>query len=148
MDFEIKRVTAENYSMFTDMVSWRRTGRYTESPSTQPEETVEKELQNPDLYVYAAQSDGRFVGWISLVYIPKIGKWGGRGHIYVDELWVQEDYRRRGIAKALLAKADCLKEERNAHGIRLYVNVNNPEAGKLYDSCGYREDGTAKFMEK
>ena len=75
MGFEIKRVTAENYSMFADMVTWRRTGKYAESFSTQVDKAIEKELQNPDLYVYAAQSDGRFVGWISLVYIPKIGKW-------------------------------------------------------------------------
>ena len=148
MEFEIKRVTSENYSMFMDMVSWRRSGKYVRSFSTQTDSAVDKELQNPDLYVFAAQSDDRFVGWISLVYIPKIGKWGGKGHIYVDELWVQDDYRRNGIARALMQKADILKEERKAHGIRLYVNINNSRAESLYALCGYREEGTARFMEK
>ena len=45
-------------------------------------------------------------------------------------------------------KADELKDELNATGIRLYVNVNNPIAQKLYEACGYVEDGRAIFMEK
>ena len=75
-------------------------------------------------------------------------RWNGHGHVYVDELWVEPSYRGNGFAKALLKKADELKDELNATGIRLYVNVNNPIAQKLYEACGYVEDGRAIFMEK
>ena len=111
-------------------------------------EELKKEFENKDFYVYAVETENRFVGWISLTYIPKIGIWGGHGHIFVDELWVQPDYRGRGLAKALMKKADELKEKYNATGIRLYVNVNNPTAKGLYEKCGYVEDGQAYFMEK
>ena len=47
-----------------------------------------------------------------------------------------------------LKKVDELKIELQATGIRLYVNVNNPAARQLYETCGYREDGQAYFMEK
>ena len=109
---------------------------------------IKKELANPNLYVYAAKVDNRYVGWISLVYMPKIGKWKGHGHVYVDELWVAPPFRGLGLSKALMQKADELKEKLEATGIRLYVNVNNPTAKKLYESCGYQEDGQAHFMEK
>ncbi len=66
----------------------------------------------------------------------------------MDELWVQPDYRGKGLAKALMKKADELKQNYNATGVRLYVNVNNPTAKGLYESCGYVEDGQAYFMEK
>ena len=67
---------------------------------------------------------------------------------YIDELWVEPNFRGRGFAKALMKKADDLKKELEATGIRLYVNVNNPTAKKLYEYCGYLEDGQAYFMEK
>lgn len=149
MDFKIERIDENNYILFDNMVFWRENGFEREvSPSSLSDQMI-KELNRANFYVFAVMVEGRFVGWISLTYIPKIGsRWNGHGHIYVDELWVQPDYRGRGLAKALMKKADDLKSEYNASGIRLYVNINNPTAQKLYESCGYIEDGQAYFMEK
>jgi len=148
MDYTIEKIDASNHSLFDDMVFWRENG-YEREPTQEPvSEQIKKELLNPDLYVYAVKVDGRYVGWISCVYIAKVGKWKGHGHIYVDELWVEPSYRGNGFAKALLKKADELKDKFNATGIRLYVNVNNPVAQNLYETCGYVEDGRAIFMEK
>ena len=139
----IHRIDKENYCCFADMVYWREHGQ--ERVPAQVE--APEELNNPNLWIYAAEAEGRFVGWISLVYIPKVSR-VVKGHVYVDELWVQPDYRRRGIAKALLAKADELAAQLEATGVRLYVNTQNPEAQALYEAVGFCEDGTALFMEK
>ena len=148
MNYAIEKIDENNHSLFDDMVFWREHG-YEREPSQEPvSEQIKKELLNPDLYVYAVKVDGRYVGWISCVYIAKVGKWKGHGHVYVDELWVEPSYRGNGFAKALLKKADELKDKFNATGIRLYVNVNNPVAKNLYEACGYVEDGRAIFMEK
>ena len=101
-----------------------------------------------NLFLFAAREEGVFVGWISLVYIPKLGPWKGRGHVYVDELWVEPGHRRKGLAVALMAKADELCAALDATGTRLYVNVNNPGAQSLYEKCGFAENGRALFMEK
>lgn len=146
---KIDRIDIHNYSRFDDMVFWRENGCEREPTHTPVSEQMEKQLANSNLQVYAVEVENRYVGWISLVYIPKIGsRWKGHGHVYVDELWVEPGYRGRGYAKALMAKAEELKREWDANGIRLYVNVNNPTAQKLYERCGYREDGQACFMEK
>ena len=148
MNYTIEKIDENNHSLFDDMVFWRENG-YEREPSQEPvSEQIKKELLNPDLYVYAVKVDGRYVGWISCVYIAKVGKWKGHGHIYVDELWVEPSFRGNGFAKALLKKADELKDKLEATGIRLYVNVNNPVAQNLYETCGYVEDGRAIFMEK
>ena len=149
MNFRIDRIDISNYPLFDDMVFWRQNG-YERDPAKLPvSEQMQKELANPNLYVYAVMVEQRYVGWISLVYIPKIGsRWNGHGHVYVDELWVEPSFRGRGFAKALMAKADELKLQLEATGIRLYVNINNPIAQKLYEQCGYHEDGQAHFMEK
>ena len=148
MKFEIDRIDISNYNLFEDMVFWRENGFERRSLQAPVSERIKKELENPNLYLYAIMVDNRYVGWLSLVYIPKVGRWKDGGHVYVDELWVAPSFRGRGFGKALLQKADELKTELEATGIRLYVNVNNPIAQKLYGSCGYREDGQAYFMEK
>ncbi|MBQ2326613.1 MAG: GNAT family N-acetyltransferase [Clostridia bacterium] len=140
---DIKRIDRENYSMFADMLYWRATG----NERGRSLETAPDELSNPNLYVYAAQQDGRFVGWISLIYLPKVSR-VKKGYIYVDELWVQQNHRRQGIARRLMDEADRLKEELGATGVRLYVNTQSDGAKKLYSSCGFGENGTALFMEK
>lgn len=47
-----------------------------------------------------------------------------------------------------MKKADDLKIELEAAGVRLYVNTQNPTAKNLYTHCGYSEYGQAYFMEK
>lgn len=149
MKFCIEKITAENYPLFQDMVWWRMHGTERQPDPAPPSERMLRELSDPGLHVFAVRAEGRFVGWISLVYIPKLGgRWAGRGHLYVDELWVSPDFRGRGMAKALLARADEMAAELDATGLRLYVNVENPAARHLYRACGFRESGTACFMEK
>lgn len=148
MNFIIERIDKENYSRFEDMVFWRENGFERDPSKNNTDREIIKELSTPNFYVYAVEADSRFVGWISLTYIPKIGRWGGHGHVFADELWIQPDYRGNGLAKALMKKADELCAELKATGIRLYVNVKNPVAKGLYERCGYEEDGQTYFMEK
>ena len=142
MDFAIEKIDADRYPLFVDMVFWREHG-FEREPSQMPvTEPIRKKLANPNLYLYAVMTDGRYVGWISLIYLPKVGRW--KGH----ELWVAPESGGQGLAKALMKKADALKTELEAAGIRLYVNVDNPAAKKLYERCGCLEDGQAYFMGK
>ena len=139
----IERITSENYQDFCDMLYWRAMGKEEKAPL----EDVPDELNDRNLYVYAAREESRFVGWISLTYLPKVSR-VKKGYVYVDELWVAEKYRNRGIAKALMAKADEMKTKLDATGIRLYVNENNPIAHNLYTACGFSGEDKAYFMEK
>ena len=145
--FSIVRVDETNYSLFAEMIARRMKEECGQISETDTPSLSAKDLSNENLFVYAAKAEDRFIGWISLAYIPKIGKWKS-GHIYVDELWVESVYRRNGIAKALLAMADEQKVLLGASGVRLYVNVNNESADRLYRSLGFQENGQAYFMEK
>lgn len=140
--YQIVRINRENYSKFDDMVYWRinKRERIKEEmlEATKPDLSgMHETLTNPNLYVYAALDADKFVGWISIVYIPKVGILDACGHLYVDELWVQPTYRMQGIGEALMEKADELLHEIKVEGIRLYVNTANENARKLYKKCGY-----------
>ena len=145
---QLVRIREDNYPLFDDMLFWREHGFERSAGQGTVAEAVRSALSNPNLFLFAAEAEGRYVGWISLVYIPKVSKWRGHGHIYVDELRVSPEFRRKGIARMLMQKADELKLQQNAAGIRLYVNTENPGAQKLYESCGYEANGQAICMEK
>ena len=148
MEYIIEKNDATNYCRFDDMV-FRREKGYDRIPSDTPiSDNIKNELANPNLYVYAIEVENRYVGWISLIYMPKVGKWNGNGHVYVDELWVDPEYCGKGLGKALMAKADELKTDLKATGIRLYVSIDNPSAVNLYKRCGFSEGGQTFFMEK
>ena len=44
--------------------------------------------------------------------------------------------------------AEVLKEEKCATGVRLYVNIDNLGAKKLYEKCDFIVSGSAYLMEK
>ena len=105
----MKELIARTIPLFEDMVFWRENGFERKPLHRLVAEQIKKELANPNLYIYAVMVDKRYVGWISLIYMPKAGKWNGHGHIYVDELWIEPSFRGQGLAKALMRKADELK---------------------------------------
>ncbi|MBZ9689697.1 GNAT family N-acetyltransferase [Clostridium estertheticum] len=152
-EYKIIKIDNQNYPMFDDMVFWRINGKqrtYSEKSEVANNNfsDVYVALTNSNLYVYAALDNDKFVGWISIIYMPKVGRLNGLGHLYIDELWVEPTYRKQNIANRLLEKADELLNTTESVGVRLYVNTENLSAKKLYVKCGFSESGTAYFMEK
>lgn len=147
MQFTVNRVLEKNYRLFDDMIYWRMNG-IERSDKKVDEVIVPLALKNHHLKVFAIETQGKFVGWISLIYLPKVGRKNNNGYIYVDELWVQESFRRLGFARALLKKADDYCLEVQCVGVRLNVNTLNPTALKLYETSGYESTGQAYTMEK
>jgi ribosomal-protein-alanine N-acetyltransferase len=87
---------------------------------------------NPTRY-YAAEEDGEIVAYAGIWVIPPEG--------YITNVAVLPEYRRKGIASAVLRK---MIEESLAEGvtdITLEVRVSNVPAIALYKSFGFEEAG-------
>jgi len=149
---QIVRISKDNYHMFDDMVFYRKHERYKngiESTEVQDFTSHYKALETPTFYVFAVQLEENFVGYIFLNYLPKVGTTNGRGWLFVDDIWVNPSYRRKGIAHALMKKADTVSKELNTSGLRLYVSIDNPGGVALYENCGYKQTfGTNMLMQK
>ncbi len=63
--------------------------------------------------------------------MPPGGSW------YVDALAVRDDWRRRGVARTLLATADHQARRDRATGVALDTGLANAAARALYERCGY-----------
>jgi len=152
MEYSIVRVNKNNYSMFDDMVFYRGHGRYKSEEEMKAEQDYSSyytALETPSFYVFAVEIEEKFVGYIFINYLPKVGSTNGRGWLFIDDLWVNPDFRRKGIADELMKKADSLSKEMNTLGLRLYVNIENPGGISLYEKCGYSQTfGESMLMQK
>ena len=152
MDFTVEKIEKDNYGLFEDLIFIRKNGRVkTAEELALPRDYSEtlKILANENLHIFAAKADGKFAGYISAVYIPKVGSPKAPGHFFIDELWTWPEYRKSGIAYALMMRAERASREAGAIGMRLYTGSDNIAARGLYQKCGYRNLGCdACFMEK
>lgn len=76
-----------------------------------------------------AESDGKAVGYILYWLLP--------GAIDIHNLAVHADYRRRGIARALLQRVINQAKVQSIARVMLEVRKSNVPAQKLYESAGF-----------
>jgi ribosomal protein S18 acetylase RimI-like enzyme len=96
-------------------------------------------------WILLAYVDGEPAGYAVICRIPKADE--RAGFLFVDELHVLRAYRRRGVARALLARVDELARELGLHGVRLLVRPGNEPARSLYRKTGFEEYETV-FCQK
>ncbi len=63
-------------------------------------------------------------------------------HPVIQDVYVAESHRRRGVASKLSESAEQLARESGFARIGLDVDVENAPARALYEKLGYRESGT------
>ena len=88
-------------------------------------------------WILLAYVEGEPAGYAVICRIPKADE--RAGFLFVDALHVLRAYRRRGVARALLARVDDWARELGLHGVRLLVRPNNEPARSLYRQTGFEE---------
>lgn len=97
---------------------------------------LEETLKNPCAYFFAAEWEGKTAGYA--------GMHCACGECYIDNIAVFPEYRRKGVASALLRSLiDCAKSE-NSEFLSLEVRPSNHGAIALYESFGFRREGVRK----
>ncbi|KAG5051094.1 hypothetical protein AAZX31_02G070200 [Glycine max] len=73
-------------------------------------------------------------------FLPRKGPRRHRrtGIAYISNVAVRENFRRKGIAKKLIAKAECHARSWGCRAIALHCDLNNPVATMLYKGQGYK----------
>ncbi len=95
-------------------------------------------LRKPEVIVLAAFSEGEVVGGLVAYELQKIEQ--PRSEIYIYDLAVDDAYRRRGIATALIDALRPLARECGAWVIYVQADYGDEPAIALYTKLGARED--------
>ncbi len=87
--------------------------------------------EQPIVRLYAADLDSQPIGWVrSIQREPKLA--------WVAGMYIKPEFRRRGIAKALLSK---MLEDDVRHGVEFSVLLASHTGAKLYPALGYEQIG-------
>ncbi len=91
---------------------------------------------HPAFETLIAEVDGRFAG--CCLYFPSFSTWIGRPGVYVQDFFVAETFRGRGVGERLLRRLAAVTRERGGRYIRLAVDTGNRRAQAFYTRCGIR----------
>ena len=85
-------------------------------------------IDNDYTFVCAYKLDNNYVGFLIYTLLYENAE--------IIDIYVNPNYRRRGIARSLLNK---VIDNKNIKNITLEVNINNKNAIMLYNSLGFKE---------
>lgn len=105
----------------------------------QPDDDYLEGLLSSSTFIgLAAFADGVVIGGIAAYVLPKFEQ--ARSEIYIYDLAVAEEHRRRGVATALIAELRKVAAERGAYVIFVQADREDEPAISLYAKLGVRED--------
>jgi ribosomal protein S18 acetylase RimI-like enzyme len=97
----------------------------------------------PLIWCFVAEHEAELVGTILLE--PIFSTWRGQKGLYVVDLYVSAQQRRKGLGEKLIRTAASEGRVAGFEYLRLEVEQNNQRAADLYKRLGFKED-TARVM--
>lgn len=84
----------------------------------------------PKIHTFVAEADGQVVGY-ALFYFGYCNVWGTRG-VHIDDLFVEESARRRGLGRLLMKEIAKIAIKSSATWMTWVVMRGNDEAKRFY----------------
>ncbi len=117
---------------------------YRQASNTQAARNFLKErLTKQDTIIYIAYIDDKAVGFTQL--FPSFSSVRMQPLYILNDLFVDQNYRKQKIGVALLNKTKQLCREKNYKGLALQTETTNP-AQHLYESLGWKKDTDLQYF--
>ncbi|BBY22298.1 GNAT family N-acetyltransferase [Mycobacterium stomatepiae] len=136
MSENIRRAKPEDAAAITDMIHALAEFEHAADECTVTEKQIFTALfgDSPIAYGHVAEVDGEIAAMA--LWFVNFSTWDGVGGIYLEDLFVRPEFRRRGLARALLSTlaAECVD---NGYTRLSWAVLNwNADAIALYDEIG------------
>jgi GNAT superfamily N-acetyltransferase len=116
-------------------------------PRAEVEQLWGNMLNNPLLYCFVVEFQGKLVGSCVLTIIPNLTR-GARPYGLIENVVTHSDFRRKGFAKALLKHALDFAWETHCYKVMLLSGVHRGAAHGLYESVGFSKDEKIGYIAK
>ena len=103
-------------------------------------EFLEDRFVKNESIIFIAFDDGNPVGFTQL--FPSFSSVSMQRSWVLNDLYVKETARRKGVAEKLIRKAIAFAEETGSKGILLDTAADNVNAQKLYEKIGFIKEST------
>lgn len=102
--------------------------------------------RNPGVEYFAVEQEGRIAAACILTITPSFLR-GGSGFGVIEHVVTHEDFRRRGLARALMEFIMAHAWEKGCTEIMLLSGSDLAPAHKLYESLGFDKHGRTGFIK-
>ena len=138
---DIRRLTCDDVVLMRELLSTfgKAFGEDDTYERAQPRDAYLRELLGSDGFIaLAALRDGVVVGGLAAYELKKFEQ--ERSEIYIYDLAVAAEQRRRGIATGLIGTLKAIARTRGAYVIFVQADLIDAAAIALYTKLGTRED--------
>ena len=97
--------------------------------------TLDK-IEKNNIKYFIAKENKRIVGSCYIIIIPNL-TYNGKSIGYIENVIIDEKYRRKGIGKEIMRMAIKYAEEEECYKIVLQSGIGRTEAHKFYESIGF-----------
>ena len=99
---------------------------------------IRERLDKSDSVIFAAFEENIMYGFVQLY--PSFSSVAMKRTYYLNDLFVNVSFRRKGIAEALINKSIGFAKENSAARITLCTQMENDAAKNLYSKCGFTKN--------
>jgi GNAT superfamily N-acetyltransferase len=97
----------------------------------------------PAFETLIAEIDGRFAG--CCLYFPSFSTWIGRPGVYVQDFYVADEFRGKGVGERMLQRLAAVTRKDGGCYIRLAVDTENFRAQAFYTRVGIKHSDTEQI---
>ena len=137
MEYAIVRAHVEHVPDIIPLFDAYRMFYRQESNFLGAQKFLKDRLSNNESIIYLAFADENAIGFIQL--FPVFSSVSMEAMYILNDLYVEENYRRRGIGKMLVDQAKALCREKKLKGLALQTETDNP-AQQMYEYLEFKRD--------
>jgi len=104
---------------------------------------IGERMRNNESVIYVAEENKQLLGFTQLY--PLFSSTRMKRSWLLNDLYVRESHRGKGISKQLIEKAKQLSRDTGAAGVALETEKINVVGNSLYPSVGFRISDTTNF---
>ena len=94
-----------------------------------------------------AEDEEKLVAFLAATVEPEISIYSLQEFAFIHDIWVEPEYRRKGIAPQIIKLSVERFQEMGIKQIRLDTVAANESARQLFKSCGFRVSTMEMLME-
>lgn len=138
---DIKRITLAESGLVTELFNKYRVFYKKESDPALAEKFIRERLSNNEsvIFVVLESENGQLVPIGFTQLYPKYSSVSATKNWILNDLYVEGNYRKRGIGEALIKRAMAFAINEGATFVQLETAVDNYTAQSLYEAIGFEK---------